>query len=119
MKNITLSLLASLALGACSSNRLSAPVCPASGERPANVEGLAPVVWDDARFTYLKFQGHQSIPNVSALGEKGAERSVNFNFNPDSETLTVHGVYPVIVLRNGSQVACIRNNVFDRIGRGE
>lgn len=116
--NKTIAILSVLALAACSGPKLTAPECPSSGEvEPANAEGAPPVVWDDAASTYLRFPGHQEMPAVFALREDGTERAVNTNVDPTTRTITVHGVYQTIVLRDGKRVACIRNNAFDRVGR--
>ena len=105
-----------LSVAGCSGNRLAAPTCPASDAEPANVAGLAPVVWDDQRSTYLRFPGNQQVPAITALRMDGAERAVNFTANPAAGTVMVHGVYPAIILRDGKRVACIRNGAFDQVG---
>lgn len=105
-----------LSVAGCSGNRLAAPECPAGDAAPANAAGLAPVVWDDQRSTYLRFPGNQPVPAITALRVDGAERAVNFTADPAAGTVMVHGVYPAIVLRDGKRVACIRNRAFDQVG---
>lgn len=113
-----LALLSVLALGACASgNQLTAPRCPDKNEAVANVPGLAPVVWDNQYSTFLRFPGHQSIPSITALGQDGKERAVNTSPNPESGLVMIHGVYPTIMLRDASRVACVHNRAFDHVGR--
>lgn len=114
-----LTILTLLAMAACSTTKLEAPSCPAKGAEDANAVGVAPVVWDDARFTFLRFPGHQMMPVVSALRTDGVERSVNTSTDADAGLITVHGVYPTIVLRDSGRVACIRNMAYDQVGRRE
>lgn len=116
MRNIAL--LCMLSLAACATGeRLTAPKCPDASEAVANVPGLAPVVWDNQYSTFLRFPGHQAIPSITALGQDGKERTVNTSPNNESGLVMIHGVYPTIMLRDASRVACVHNRAFDHVGR--
>lgn len=111
-------LAGALALAACSNTKpLKAPPCPEGDAAPLNAEGPAPVVWDNAHFTFMRFSGHQSFPKITALRPDGEERDVSTAPNPDTGIIVVHGVYPTLILRDGERVACVRNNAFDPYGR--
>src|SRR5690349_13687770 len=102
----------SLLAGACSNKpKLEAPACPAadSGGETVNASGFAPAVSDDGRLTLLKFGPGQELPNITALRVNGAEHAVDHTYNPETNIVTVLGIYPTIVLRAGNRVACIRN----------
>lgn len=107
-------LLALAGFAACSP-KMSAPSCSGDGEA-ANTAGFAPVVYDDARDTWLRFPGQQRVPAVTVLREDGKEAAVNTSGDPDKGLLRVHGVHPAIVLRDGSRVACLHNRSYDRVG---
>lgn len=104
-----------MALAACGSTRMEAPNCSGTAQ-PANAEGLAPVVYDDGRDTFLRFPGNQRIPAITTLRLDGSEAAVNSNGNPDTGIVQVHGVHPAIVLRDGRRVACLRNMAYDQVG---
>jgi hypothetical protein len=111
-------LAGALVLAACSSTKpLVAPPCPEGEGAALNAEGPAPVVWDNAHWTFLRFSGHQSFPKVTALRPDGNERDVSSSPNPDTGIITVHGVFPTLVLREGERVACVKNNAFDPYGK--
>jgi hypothetical protein len=107
--------LALLTAGCSNKPKLEAPPCPAdekAGEA-INSSGFAPAVSDDGRFTFLKFGAGQELPNFTALRLDGNERAVDHTFNPETNTVTVLGIYPTIVLRADKRVACIRNLGYD------
>lgn len=112
-----ISLAATVLLSACASSKMEAKTCPATNAEMANIPGLSPVVWDNARATFLRFPGNQPIPAITAERQDGTERAINSNINPADGVVTVHGVFPTLILRDGNRVACVRNLAFDQVGR--
>lgn len=111
----TLSMAALALLVGCGAPRLEAPDC-SGGVVPANLYGVAPVVWDDRTDTWLRFPGQQRRPSISVMREDGTEAAVNTSPAPNTDTIRVHGIHPKIVLRDGERVACIVNQAYDRVG---
>lgn len=111
------SLAAAVLLSACASSKMEAKTCPSTHAEMANAQGMLPVVWDDGRATFLRFPGNQPIPAITAERQDGEERAINSNINPADGVVTVHGVYPTLILRDGNRVACVRNLAFDQVGR--
>jgi type IV secretion system protein VirB9 len=73
-------------------------------------------VFDDGRFTYMRFPAAQEVPAVFIIGTDNAESIVNGS---------MHGDYYVVqrtaqrfVLRRGKSVACVQNRSFNRFGVG-
>ena len=99
----------------CAPQRMEAPTCPDTPSG-ANYGGPVPVAQDDGYDTYLTFPGRMAMPAISAIGQDGVERAVNTTRDPDTGKVTVHGVFPKIVLREGSRVACLVNPAYDPIG---
>lgn len=71
-------------------------------------------VFDDGRFTYMRFPAAQEVPAVFIIGTDGTESIVNGS---------MHGDYYVVqrtasrfVLRRGKSVACVQNRSFNRFG---
>ncbi len=83
-----------------------------------NAQSIVPtMVYDDGRFTYLQFPNNQDFPAVFLLGEEGSEHLVNTHvdaFIPGEaeDLLVVHRVSPRMVLRSGSAVVHIYNDLF-------
>lgn len=75
------------------------------------------MVWDDGKSTFLRFPGNQLIPDITAKRLGGKEQDAATTVDPISKVVTVHGVYPILILRDGSRVACIINNSYDQVGR--
>jgi type IV secretion system protein VirB9 len=94
---------------------MKAPDCSGRAQ-VVNEAGFAPVVWDNARDTWLRFPGNQRIPAITVIRQDGKEGAVNTNADPEAGTVRVHGVHPGIVLRDGSRVACVLNMAFDPVG---
>lgn len=114
MRTAAICAATALALVACSSGRLEAPDCEG---QPEASYGAAPDVEDDGYTTYLRFPGRLRIPAVTAIGQDGREAAVRTTEDPERGEVRVHGVYPAIVLRDGSRVACLKNMAFDPVGR--
>jgi P-type conjugative transfer protein VirB9 len=83
-----------------------------------NAQSIAPtIVYDDGRFTYLQFPNNQDFPAVFLLGEDGSEHLVNTHvdaFIPGEaeDLLVIHRVAPRMVLRSGSAIVHIYNDLF-------
>lgn len=66
-------------------------------------ENLAPkFMWDDGRFTCMKFTDNAELPVVYQVSPDGVESLVNYNVNKD--TVIVHSVSKEFRLRLGKQV---------------
>lgn len=69
---------------------------------------LAPShMWDDGRFTCLKFTTNAEIPVVYQVGTDGTESLVNYSFKKD--TMIIHSVSKEFRLRLGKQVLGLRS----------
>lgn len=77
---------------------------------------LAPTsMWDDGRFTYLRYATSRDQPDIYALRPDGAEASVNTHV--DGDTVVVHGTAANFILRLGAAVLAIRNNGYTPDGQ--
>lgn len=86
------------------------------------------VVFDDGRFTYLRFEKAQEIPAPFVIGPDGAEIRVPIHSTRLSGTaeqpndpvehdyMVLHRVAPAIVLRLGTATAELINDRFDKKG---
>lgn len=69
---------------------------------------LAPTyMWDDGRFTCLKFAQHGELPVPYQVGTDGIESLVNYRMNKD--TMIIHSVSKEFRLRLGKQVLGLRS----------
>ena len=73
------------------------------------------LVFDDGRFTYLRFPGNREIPAVFHVLGDGSETLVNARMEGD--LLVVDRVSRRLVLRAGSAVVGLWNDAFDSEGR--
>ena len=73
------------------------------------------LVFDDGRFTYLRFPGNREIPAVFHVLGDGSETLVNSRMEDD--LLVIDRVSRQLMLRAGSAVAGIWNEAFDLDGR--
>jgi type IV secretion system protein VirB9 len=73
------------------------------------------LVFDDGRFTYLRFPGNREIPAVFHVLGDGGETLVNARMEED--LLVVDRVSRRLMLRAGSAVVGIWNEAFDLDGR--
>lgn len=80
------------------------------GESAGSKE-LAPVqVYDNGRFTYMKFKEHSEFPAIYSVSSDG-EAIINTHI--EDQTLVIHGVYAEYRLRAGSDVVGIYNEGFN------
>ena len=69
---------------------------------------LAPsYMWDDGRFTCLKFSNHGELPVAYQIGTDGTESLVNYSIKKD--TMIIHSVSKEFRLRLGNQVLGLRS----------
>ncbi|WP_132143843.1 P-type conjugative transfer protein VirB9 [Luteibacter rhizovicinus] len=81
--------------------------CGAKDFRPSEV-------YDDGRFTYMRFPGAQRIPAIFAIDADGSEGIVNGAMRGDQ--FVVHTLARRFVLRLGNAVACIENRTYNAHG---
>lgn len=72
-------------------------------------------VYDDGRFTYLRFPGNRELPAVFQVAEDGSESIVNARM--ENDLLVVDRVTKRLVLRKGEAVVQLTNENFDLNGR--
>lgn len=79
---------------------------------------IAPMnVWDDGRFTYLKFAANQDMPTVYIVNVEGKESIVNFTtVGKSNQILKVHKVHPKFYIRAGNRVLALFNEAYDSVG---
>jgi type IV secretion system protein VirB9 len=78
-------------------------------------DDIAPtLIFDDGRFTYLKFPGNRELPTVFQVLGDGSETLVNARIEDD--LLVVDRVSRKLVLRSGSAVVGVWNEAFDLDG---
>jgi type IV secretion system protein VirB9 len=73
------------------------------------------LVYDDGRFTYLRFPGNREVPAVFHVLGDGSETLVNARMEDD--LLVVDRVSRRLMLRAGSAVVSLWNEAFDLDGR--
>jgi len=79
-------------------------------------QDIAPtLVFDDGRFTYLRFAGNREVPAVFHVLGDGSETLVNARMEDD--LLVVDRVSRRLMLRAGSAVVGLWNEAFDLEGR--
>lgn len=79
-------------------------------------QDIAPtLVFDDGRFTYLRFPGNREVPAVFHVLGDGSETLVNARMEDD--LLVVDRVSRRLMLRAGSAVVGLWNEAFDLDGR--
>jgi type IV secretion system protein VirB9 len=69
------------------------------------------LVFDDGRFTYLKWPGNREIPAVFEIRRDGTELVANTRVEGD--LVVVDRIARGLMLRSGTAVASIRNEAFD------
>jgi type IV secretion system protein VirB9 len=78
-------------------------------------KAIAPsLVFDDGRYTYLRFPNNREVPAPFVIGADNTEARVNFHV--DGDLMVLHKVAPKIVLRLGSAVVGIWNDAYDADG---
>lgn len=86
----------------------------ALAEGASSADIVPTMVFDDGRFTYLRFPGNREVPAVFHVLGDGSETLVNARMEDD--TLVVDRVSRRLMLRAGSAVVGIWNEAFDLEG---
>jgi type IV secretion system protein VirB9 len=86
----------------------------ALAEGAGSADIVPTLVYDDGRFTYLRFPGNREVPAVFHVLGDGSETLVNARMEDD--TLVVDRVSRRLMLRAGSAVVGIWNEAFDLEG---
>jgi type IV secretion system protein VirB9 len=77
------------------------------------------LMFDDGRFTYVKFANNREMPAIYTVNDDGSESLVNTHINPHyPDIITIHKVKKRFTFRKGKAVACIFNKSFDSRGIG-
>lgn len=84
-------------------------------EGPGSQDIVPTLVFDDGRFTYLRFPGNREVPAVFHVLGDGSETLVNARMEDD--LLVVDRVSRRLMLRAGSAVVGLWNDAFDLDGR--
>jgi type IV secretion system protein VirB9 len=71
-------------------------------------------IFDDGRFTYMRFPGGQEIPAIFMINADGSESIVNGAMRDDRYVVQV--VARQLVLRKGQSVACMQNRSYNHYG---
>jgi type IV secretion system protein VirB9 len=80
-------------------------------EGPGSQDIVPALVFDDGRFTYLRFAGNRDVPAVFAVLVDGSETLVNSRM--EDNLLVVDRVSRRLMLRSGSAVVGLWNEAFD------
>lgn len=83
-------------------------------EGTASDDIVPTLIFDDGRFTYLRFPGNREVPAVFHVLGDGSETLVNTRMEDD--LLVVDRVSRRLVLRAGSAVVAVWNDAFDLDG---
>ena len=84
-------------------------------EGAASQDIVPTLVYDDGRFTYLRFPGNREVPAVFHVLGDGSETLVNARM--DDDMLVVDRVSRKLMLRAGQAVVGLWNEAFDLDGR--
>ena len=84
-------------------------------EGKASQDIVPSLVFDDGRFTYLRFSGNREVPAVFHVLGDGSETVVNARMEGD--LLVVDRVSRRLMLRAGSAVVALWNEAFDLDGK--
>lgn len=80
-----------------------------------------PAIWDDGQRTFLRYPGNRRPPMPYQVLPNGTEAVVGQSTHPDPTTngniLVLHGVFPMIRLRDGNSVLCLVNRAFNPTGQ--
>ncbi|WP_206956020.1 TrbG/VirB9 family P-type conjugative transfer protein [Trinickia acidisoli] len=78
-------------------------------------DGIAPtMMYDDGRFTYLKFPNNREIPSIYMVSADNSESMVQWHV--ENDVMIVHRVAKRFVLRDGSAVVGLWNEAYDMDG---
>lgn len=83
-------------------------------EGDASEDIVPALIFDDGRFTYLRFPGNREVPAVFHVLGDGSETLVNAQMEDD--LLVVDRVSRRLMLRAGSSVVAVWNDAFDLDG---
>ena len=83
-------------------------------EGDASEDIVPALIFDDGRFTYLRFPGNREVPAVFHVLGDGSETLVNARMEDD--LLVVDRVSRRLMLRAGSAVVAVWNDAFDLDG---
>jgi len=83
-------------------------------EGPGSEDIVPSLVFDDGRFTYLRFPGNREVPAVFHVQGDGSEAMVNARM--EDELLVVDRVSRRLTLRAGAAVVGVWNEAFDLDG---
>lgn len=76
-------------------------------------------VFDDGRFTYMRYVGNRELPSIFVSNDDGSESLVNSHVAPNEpETVIVQRIAKRFIFRRGKTVGCIVNKGFDPRGTG-
>ena len=84
-------------------------------EGKASQDIVPTLIFDDGRFTYLRFPGNRDLPSVFHVLGDGSETLVNVRMEDD--LMVVDRVSPRLMLRAGAAVVGIWNDAFDIDGQ--
>lgn len=84
-------------------------------EGAGSLDIVPTLVYDDGRFTYLRFPGNREVPAVFHVLGDGSETLVNARMEDD--LLVIDRVSRKLMLRAGSTVVGLWNEAFDLDGR--
>lgn len=81
-------------------------------------KAIAPsMVYDDGRFTYLRFPNNRDFPVAFIVAEDGTESIPNNHIDPNEpDVLVIHRVVPQLGLRLGEMVVGVYNEDYDPDG---
>jgi type IV secretion system protein VirB9 len=71
-------------------------------------------VYDDGRFTFMRFPGAQEIPAIFTINADGSESIVNGAMKGDQYVVQITARR--LILRRGKAVACVENRSYDAYG---
>ena len=78
-------------------------------------DGIAPtMMYDDGRFTYLRFPNNREVPSIYMIADDGSESLVQWHV--ENDVMVVHRVAKRFVLRNGAAVVGLWNEAYDMDG---
>jgi len=75
-----------------------------------------PAIWDFGGITVLRFPGNMAIPIVLVVNRDGKEAQPSGITVEDRGVVRLHSVEPLIKLRDGDKVYCIKNVRYNQVG---
>lgn len=82
---------------------------------PASSEIVPTMMYDDGRFTYLKFPNNREFPAIYNVADDGTESLLQFHVD-HNDVMVVHRVAKRFVLRLGKAVVGLWNEAYDPDG---